>query len=67
MFLKVQWSPVLIPFQNGENKTILKNLEQQPKSVIKQKPNWYTSYAELSKNFGRTYKGLTEIAASIEH
>ena len=26
---KVQWYLILIPFQNDENKTILKNLEQE--------------------------------------
>ena len=28
-FFKVQWSLVLIPFQNGDNKSILKILEKQ--------------------------------------
>ena len=37
-FFNVQWSPILIPFQNGDKKTILKNLEQFM-GVIKLKPN----------------------------
>ena len=65
-FFKVQWSPVLIPFQNGDNKTILKNLEQQFMSAIKLKPNLCTKYIELCKNFGEI-KRLTKLAASTEH
>ena len=52
-FFKVQWSPIFIPFKNGDNKTILKNLKQQFMSVIQLKPNLYTTYIELCKNFGR--------------
>ena len=52
-FFKAQWSPVLIPFKNGDYKTILKNLKQQFLSVIKLKPNLCTTYIELCKNFGR--------------
>ena len=50
---KVQWYPVLIPFQNGDYKTILKNLKQQFMSVIKLKPNLCTTYIALCKKFGR--------------
>ena len=51
---KVQRSHVLILFENGDNKTILKNLEQQFMSVInKLKPKLCTTYIELWKNFGR--------------
>ena len=50
---KVQWYPILIPFQNNENKTFLKNLEQEFMSVVKLKPNLFTIYIRLSKNFGR--------------
>ena len=52
-FFKVQWTPILIPFKNGDNKTILKNLKQQFMSVIKLRPDICTTYIELSKNFGR--------------
>ena len=52
-FFKVQWSPILITLHNGENKTILKNVEQQLMSVIKFKPNLCTAYIGLCKNFGR--------------
>ena len=34
-FFKLQLSPILIPFKNGDNKTFLKNLKQQFMSVIK--------------------------------
>ena len=52
-FFKVQWSPILITFQNVENKTILKNVEQQFMSVIKFKRNLCTTYIGLCKIFGR--------------
>ena len=45
-FFKVKWSPVLIPFQNGDNKTILNNLEKEFRSVIKLKPDLCTRYIE---------------------
>ena len=45
-FFKVQWSPVLISFQNGDNKTILENLEKQFMSVVKLKSNLCTTYIE---------------------
>ena len=45
-FFKVRLSPVLIPFQNGDNKTILKSLVKQFMSVIKLKPNLCTTYIE---------------------
>ena len=45
-FFKVQWSLVLIPSQNSDNKTILKNLKQHFMSVIKLKRNlWPTVMA----------------------
>ena len=50
---KVQWSPILIPCNNGDNKTILKNLKQQFMGIIKLKPNLCTTYIERCKNFGR--------------
>ena len=53
-FFKVQWSPILILFRNGDNKTILKNFKQQFMSVIKLKPNLCTTYIELCKHFGKT-------------
>ena len=37
---------MLIPFQNVDNKTILKNLEKQFMSVIKLKLNLCTTYIE---------------------
>ena len=46
---KVFQSPlisVLIPFQNGDNKTTLKNLEKQFISVIKIKTNLFTTHIE---------------------
>ena len=52
-FFKVQWTPILISFKNGDNKTILKNLKQRFMSVIKLRPNLCTTYIELCKNFGR--------------
>ena len=55
-FFKVQPSPILIRFKNGENKTILKNLKQQFMSDIKLRPNLCTTYIELFKNFGRRDK-----------
>ena len=51
--VKVKCYPNLIPFQNDENKTILKNLEQKFMSVFKLKPNLFTTYIRLSKNVGR--------------
>ena len=57
---KVQWSPFFIPFQNDDNKTILKNLEQQLMSPM---------YHIL--NFAKILEGeierLTKMVASIEH
>ena len=50
---KVKWYPILIPFQNDENKIILKNLEQEFMSVVKLKPNLFATYIRLFKNFGR--------------
>ena len=38
---------------DGDNKTILKNLEQQFMKVTKLKPNLCTTYIELGKNFER--------------
>ena len=52
-FFKVHWSPILIPFKDGDYKNILKNLKQQFMSVIKLKLNLCTTHIELSKNFGR--------------
>ena len=40
-------------FQNGDNKTIFKNLEKELMSVITLKPNLCTTYIELDKHFGR--------------
>ena len=61
-FFKVQWSPFLIIFQNDDNKTILKNLEQQFMSVI-------TTYLPHILNFAKILESeierLTEMAASI--
>ena len=56
-FLNVWWSPILIPFQNGDNKTTLKNLKQFM-GVIKLKPNLCT------KNFGRRDKETDRIPPS---
>ena len=53
MFFKVQWYPVQIPFKDGDNNTIWKNLEQQFMKVTKLKPNLCTTYIELCKNFER--------------
>ena len=53
MLFKVQWYPVWIPFKDGDNKTVLKNLEQQFMKVTKLKPNLCTTYIELCKNFER--------------
>ena len=53
MFFKVQWYPVWIPFKDGDNKTILKNLEQQFMKVTKLKHNLCTTYIEFRKNFER--------------
>ena len=39
---------------DGDNKTILKNLEQQFMKVTKLKPNLCTTYIEFGKNFERT-------------
>ena len=55
-FFKVQPSPILIWFKNGDNKTILKNLKQQFMSAIKLSPNLCTTYIELCKNFGKRDK-----------
>ena len=52
-FFKVQWSPILIPFKDGDYKNILKKLKQQFMSVMKLKLNLCTTHIELSKNFGR--------------
>ena len=42
-------SPILIPFQKGDNITILKNLEQQSMSVIKLKTKLCTTYMNFPK------------------
>ena len=49
MFFKVQ-----ISFKDGDNKTILENLEQQFMKVTKLNLNLCTTYTELCKNFERT-------------
>ena len=51
--------------QNSENKTILKNLEQQFMSVIKLKPNYIIIF-DFAKDFGRR-EWQAEMTASIEH
>ena len=60
IFFKVHWSPVLTPFRNGDNKTVLKSSEQQFMSVIKFKPKLYETYIEVCKNLGRR-EGETDI------
>ena len=50
---KVQWSHILIPCNNGDNKIIPKNLKQHFMSVIKLKPKLCTTYTERCKNFGK--------------
>ena len=62
-FFKAQWSPVLIPFKNGDYKTVLKDLKQQFMSVIKLKPNLYHIYWTLQK-FWKERQRLTENAAA---
>ena len=57
-------SPILIPFQNSGNKTILKNFGQQFMRVIKLKRKLCTAYIELSKNFEER---KTAMDASTEH
>ena len=46
---KVKWYPILIPFQNDENKTIFKNLEQEFMSVVKLNSNLFATYIRLQK------------------
>ena len=57
----------LNPFQNDDNKTILKNLKQQFMGVIKLKPKLCTTYTELCKNFGRRGRETTKMVAAIKH
>ena len=48
--VKAQWTPVLIPFHNGDKNASLKNLV----SVTNLKSVSCTPYIEICKNFGRT-------------
>ena len=53
MFFKVQWYPVQIPFKDGDNNTIWKNLEQQFMKVTKLKPNLCTTYRDWDRETDR--------------
>ena len=60
-FLKVQSSTVLISFQNGDNKTTLKDLEKQLRVLLRSN---LTYVPHILK--GETEK-QTDMAASIKH
>ena len=47
MVFKIQRIPMLMAFQGGDKKDILKNLEQQLMSAINLKPNLCTTDIEL--------------------
>ena len=60
-------SPVLVPLQNGDNKTILKILEQQFMSVIKLKPKSCTNILNFATILEGEIVRQTEIDASMKH
>ena len=68
MVFKIQRIPMLMAFQGGDKKDILKNLEQELMSAINLKPNLCTTDIELCRTFGKGDREPdSEITASIEH
>ena len=59
---------MLMAFQRGDKKDILKNLEQQFMSAINLKPNLCTPDIEFCRTFGKGDREPDrEMTASIEH
>ena len=63
-FFKVQLSPILIPCNNGNNKTILKNLKQQFMGLLSSNLTYVPHILNVAKILEGEIERLTEMPAA---